>query len=168
MLAEDNPLLIEERKEVAKFRKKCSECGDKLEDQADGLIQDYINKMAGNTNYVKYLKQPGNYTISRSKCLRIDFQASGADLNNIQMQLGGRCRGPNERKTTIATILIEGPTLGCCGKKSYSEIGYNKEKVKLAFRNSFNSWQNGGDSGIRIRPRNTPGWQPLNFEWNAF
>ena len=98
-----------------------------------------------NLGYIYYLGT-GNRTVVETDCLRIDYQVSAVNADNIQMQLGGKkCYVESKGKTSIAGILIQGP------QPPNNKIGYHKSRVADALNKSYNSWKNGTNKRYLIR-----------------
>jgi hypothetical protein len=160
MLKIDEPIIIDEQMGTDmpdcpnRNSPKCSECGEELNNQASHIIRMFAEKYAEgknepgreNLSYIPYYGL-GNSNAVQTKCLRIDYQASAVNADNIQMQLGGnKCR-VNGRKTTIAALIIEGPGTN----RSNQKVSYHKSRVVNAFVNSYESWKNGSKLRFRIR-----------------
>lgn len=133
---------------LKKQNPKCKLCKSDLNEQAKEVIESFIRDNAGETNYVNYLKLHNSSNYAVTSCLRIDYQKAGTNLDNIQMQLGGKkCHivKKDKEKTTIAAILIEGPPDG------FTFIGYNKDQVKKHFLSSYESWKDGNHLRFRMK-----------------
>ena len=138
----DNPNIQYEPNSEQNHVEKCPVCGTKFNKDEDSEVIKTINlfleknkttNLATNVSYLRYTPNKGLDVAT--DCLRIDYQNQGANLNNIQLQLGGnKCRVSRNTQpnniTTIASIIIHGNQDG-------TDIAYNANRIRGALYESY-------------------------------